>query len=579
MSDTDFVDALSAIVGRRYVHTGEAALARFRKGWRSGGGEAEAAVEPGSLIELWRVVKACVENNRIVITQAANTGLTEGSTPKGSYDRPVVVINTLRLDKIHVLKDGHQIISHPGATLYKLERLLNPLGREPHSVIGSSSIGASIVGGVCNNSGGSLTQRGPAYTELALYAQVARDGVLRLVNHLGIDLGDTPEEILQRLEAGDFTAADVQDGVGRASDDGYGAKVRDVSAATPSRYNADPDRLFEVSGSAGRLVVFAVRLDTYAAIEGERVYYLGTNDPADLTLLRRRILSELEELPICGEYVHRPLFDVAHRYGKDTLLLIHWLGTDWLPVIFKWKGKTDGVLNRVPFLPKNLVDRVMQGVTRLLPEALPKRLLEYRDRFEHHLILKVSGTMAAPTETLLNEIFGAEAWFLCDAKEAKKASLHRFAAAGAAARYGVCHPGEVEDILALDIALRRDDDAWFEELTPEIEQDITLKLYYGHFFCHVFHQDYVVRKGADPKAVKRKMLDLLDTRGAEYPAEHNVGHLYEAKPALAKFYEELDPTNSFNPGIGKTSKQRRLAQAGEPEVSDTSPQMTASGGS
>jgi D-lactate dehydrogenase len=52
------------------------------------------------------------------------------------------------------------------------------------------------------------------------------------------------------------------------------------------------------------------------------------------------------------------------------------------------------------------------------------------------------------------------------------------------------------------------------------------------------------------------MWDLLDARGAEYPAEHNVGHLYRAKPALANFYRELDPCNAFNPGIGQTSKCR-----------------------
>ena len=63
------------------------------------------------------------------------------------------------------------------------------------------------------------------------------------------------------------------------------------------------------------------------------------------------------------------------------------------------------------------------------------------------------------------------------------------------------------------------------------------KLYYGHFFCNVFHQDYIVRKGADPKLLKRELLKLLDDRGAEYPAEHNVGHLYEAKPPLREFYE------------------------------------------
>lgn len=52
------------------------------------------------------------------------------------------------------------------------------------------------------------------------------------------------------------------------------------------------------------------------------------------------------------------------------------------------------------------------------------------------------------------------------------------------------------------------------------------------------------------------MLEILNQRGAEYPAEHNVGHLYHAKPDLQAFYQDADPTNSFNPGIGKTSKQK-----------------------
>ncbi|WVM91181.1 hypothetical protein ULG90_13270 [Halopseudomonas pachastrellae] len=31
------------------------------------------------------------------------------------------------------------------------------------------------------------------------------------------------------------------------------------------------------------------------------------------------------------------------------------------------------------------------------------------------------------------------------------------------------------------------------------------KLYYGHFFCHVFHQDYIVRKGVDPLAMEHRI--------------------------------------------------------------------------
>jgi D-lactate dehydrogenase len=55
-------------------------------------------------------------------------------------------------------------------------------------VIGSSCIGASVIGGVCNNSDGALVQRRPAHTELALYAQRHNDGRLELINHLGIRL-------------------------------------------------------------------------------------------------------------------------------------------------------------------------------------------------------------------------------------------------------------------------------------------------------------------------------------------------------------------------------------------------------
>jgi FAD/FMN-containing dehydrogenase len=105
--------------------------------------------------------------------------------------------------------------------------------------------------------------------------------------------------------------------------------------------------------------------------------------------------------------------------------------------------------------------------------------------------------------------------------------------------------------LPLDVALRRNDQDWLERLPPEIEDQLVHKLYYGHFMCHVMHQDYIVKKGADPKALKAAMLTLF-----EYPAEHNVGHLYKAKPDLAAHYKSCDPTNSFNPGIGKMSKAR-----------------------
>ena len=74
-------------------------------------------------------------------------------------------------------------------------------------------------------------------------------------------------------------------------------------ADTPARYNADKRRLFEASGCAGKLAVFAVRLDTYAMNGAEKAFYIGTNNPDDLTLLRGHILSQFKTLPVSAEYL------------------------------------------------------------------------------------------------------------------------------------------------------------------------------------------------------------------------------------------------------------------------------------
>jgi len=549
---------LRDVVGAAHVLTGDQATRRFRKGHRTGEGTVLAVVRPGTLLEQWKVLQAAVAAGRIVIMQAANTGLTGGSTPDGAdYDREIVLINTLRITGVQVIQGGSQVVCLPGATLDRLEQALAPLGREPHSVIGSSCIGASVLGGICNNSGGALVRRGPAYTELALYAQVRGDGSLALVNHLGIALGSTPEEILARLQDGRYTEADVASDPQRAaSDTRYAEDVRAVDEDTPARFNADPSRLFEASGSAGKLCLFAVRLDTFPK-EPSTVFYIGSNAPDDLTAVRRHLLTALPRLPIAGEYIHRTAYDIGEKYGKDTFLLIDRFGTARVPAAFALKSRVDGFFERLGL--RGVTDHLLQAFTNLLPSHLPARMREWRQRYEHHLLVRVSNDTADATRAFLTQHFGGSGtggWFECDAEEGRKAFLHRFAIAGAAIRYRAVHRAEVEDIVALDVALRRNDRAWVEELPADVERDTVHKLYYGHFFCHVFHQDYIVKKGVDPLAMEHRMWELLDARRAEYPAEHNVGHLYVAKPALAGFYRELDPTNTFNPGIGHTARLR-----------------------
>ncbi len=557
-SAADLLQQLRSIVGNPHVLTDDRSTRRYRKGHRTGEGKVLAVVRPGTLLEQWRSLQAAVAADCIVIMQAANTGLTGGSTPDGDdYDRDIVLMNTMRLQGIQVINDGQQVVCLPGATLDRLEQTLAPLEREPHSVIGSSCIGASVLGGVCNNSGGALVRRGPAYTELTLYAQVLDDGTLQLVNHLGINLGDTPEEILSRLEQGKYSVADIiNDPERKASDPRYADDVRDVDAQTPARFNADPSRLYEASGSAGKLCIFAVRLDTFPK-ESSTVFYIGTNDPDELTAVRRHLLTELPRLPIAGEYIHRTAYDIGEQYGKDTFLLIDRFGTAKVPSAFAMKSRVDGFFERFGW--RGVTDRVIQAIMNRLPSHLPPRMREWRDRFEHHLLLRVSNDTAQATREFLSQQFDGSqqgAYFECDSEEGRKAFLHRFAIAGAAIRYREAHPDSVEDIVALDIALRRNDKEWVEQLPDDMEKDIVHKLYYGHFLCHVFHQDYIVKKGVVPLDMEHRMWKLLDERRAEYPAEHNVGHLYIAKPALAGFYRKLDPTNTFNPGIGHTSRRK-----------------------
>ena len=564
MSVQQLISQLTNIVGTHHIITDPAKTEAYRSGYRFGTGNAIAVVRPATLLEFWNIIKACVEHDVIVINQAANTGLTGGSTPDGNnYDRDIVIINAMRIDGIQLINNASQVVCLPGSTLNELENQLKPFGREPHSVIGSSCIGASVIGGICNNSGGALVQRGPAYTEMALFAQLNEKGELELKNHLGIDLGETPEEILTNLQEKRYQVKDIQQDCGRGHDNHYCNHVRQVDEDSPVRFNADPARHYEASGSAGKLAIFAVRLDTFQLEKETAVFYIGTNQTSVLNDIRRHMLANFEVLPISGEYIHRDAFDIAAKYGKDTFWVIKKFGTHWLPKLFALKANVDRIGKKFAFLPQHLSDKFMQTVSKFIPEHLPKSLWDYRDKYEHHLIVKMGGKGVQEAREYLKSYFADNTkggYFECNAIETQAAMLHRFAVASAAIRYRAIHEKEVEDIVALDVALRRNDQDWFEVLPPEIDNKISHKLYYGHFMCHVFHQDYIVKKGFDCEELEHEMLKLLDKRGAQYPAEHNVGHLYEAKLTLKKFYKALDPTNSFNPGIGKTTKKKYWAE-------------------
>ncbi len=559
MTSQPLVDQLIHIVGSSFTLTDPEKIQPYSKGFRLGSGEALAVVRPATLLDVWKCLRACIDADVIVIMQAANTGLTGGSTPDGKdYDRPIVIISTMRINAIQLLDQGKQFVGLAGSTLFGLEDVLKPYGREPHSVIGSSCIGASIVGGICNNSGGALVQRGPAYTEMSIYAQINEQGELALVNNLGIELGDNPETILTNLQEQNYRQEDVAYPDLRASDNEYEERVRDIDADTPSRFNNDGRRLYQSSGCAGKIAVFAVRLDTFEIPKKQQVFYIGTNDPAVMEKMRRDMLSNFTNLPVSGEYLHRECYDTCKKYGKDSFLVIDKLGSKYMPKMFALKRVVDRWTSKFSFLPSQFSDRVMQALSYLWPNHLPKRMEQFRDRFEHHWIVETSNGGVDETRAYLQEFFKEQDgdYFECTEREADQAILHRFVAGGAIGRQKIMGGDSLGSVMTIDVAFPRNEQDWFEQLPKELADQIAVKLYYGHFFCHVMHQNYIMKPGVDAKVVKNQILASFDARGAEYPAEHNVGHEYQAKAPLKAFYKELDPTNSFNPGIGHTSKAK-----------------------
>ena len=551
------VEEFKLITGNKYVITSKWGKEPFNKGWRYGGGDAVAVIKPGTLLEIWKVLQICVKHDIIVIMQAANTGLTGGSTPFGNdYDRPIVIINTLRVNSIQLINNGNQILALAGSSLYDLENKLKPLEKEPHSVIGSTSIGASIVGGVCNNSGGSLVHRGPAYTEFALYAKVNKDGKLELINELDINLGSNPEEILVNLENNNYTSSDILKSKKLGSDDKYSEIVRGIDENTAARFNADNRLLYSASGSAGKIAVFALRLDTYKAPKKSKVFYVGSNNQDDFWKIRREILRNFNELPRLGDYMHRDCYDAAKKYSKDTFIVIEKLGTNFLPSLFEFKRIVDIIAEKIKFLPEKFSDKLMQFLCNFWPNHLPKKMEAFRDQFEHHWIIEMTDDGISEAEIYFKDFFKDKKgdFFICNSNEGKKAMLHRYVSASAIGRYQALNKKNIGEMMSLDIAFPRNEKNWLEILPEDINDKLELKFYYGHLFCHVFHHNYILKKGVDAKKLKEELLEIYDRRGAEYPAEHNVGHEYKAMPVLTEFYKKLDPTNFFNPGIGQTSK-------------------------
>ncbi len=558
----EFISSVQKIVGRSHVLTKPVDVAPHSTGWRFGGGPALAVIFPQSLYQQWQVLQQCVNHDIIVLMQASNTGLTGGSTPMGAdYDRPVVLVKTNKIHKPYILENGTQVIAFPGTALYEIEDILADIDREPHSVIGASCIGASVIGGVCNNSGGALLQRGPAYTELALYAQLDDNGTLHLVNNTGIDLGDTPEDILNAVESGNFQKNNLPPTNRKASGTGYQYEVRQIDQPTPARFNANPNYLYETSGCAGKLSVFAVRLDTFKAPQCKKLFYLATNAPQHFNVIRRHVLGSFENLPVIAEYLNDTAFDQSRDYARDVITILTFLGSKYMPFFFRIKRKFDAYLRALKIFGSAPIDKMLQFIFKPFKFVIPKRILKLGKKYTHHLFIEMSDAGIEEFESYIKQFCKTHAdmeYIICNKREHQVAVDLRFAAGNGMMRYEQMSKNKNLKVLNYDVAYPRNADDVIGDIVPkEVEHALYVKNHISHFFCHVTHQGYLVDTSIlDYETVDKAFVDFFKQQNAMYPAEHNFGNKYHAPKDVQDFYKHLDPCNSFNAGVGRMSKHK-----------------------
>ena len=65
--------------------------------------------------------------------------------------------------------------------------------------------------------------------------------------------------------------------------------------------------------------------------------------------MRKKIITEVDELPIYAEYMHNDAYQVSKKYGKDAFYLVYYLGTSTMPFFYKTKSKLENFFKNSKF--------------------------------------------------------------------------------------------------------------------------------------------------------------------------------------------------------------------------------------
>ena len=82
--------------------------------------------------------------------------------------------------------------------------------------------------------------------------------------------------------------------------------------------------------------------------------------------------------------MHKDCYDAAKKYSKDTFVAIEKMGPSFIPKLFEFKRRVDLLAKKIKILPNSFSEYLMQFLSKLWPNHLPKRMEEYREKFDHH---------------------------------------------------------------------------------------------------------------------------------------------------------------------------------------------------
>ena len=149
----DFLGALAAIVGEKYVLAGAADAAPYLTDWRRQfSGTAVCVARPAATAEVAAILRLCAASNVAVVPQGGNTGLCGGSVPTGA--RPELLLSLSRMNRIRVVDAlNSTLTAEAGCVLADVQRAADAADRL--FALSLAAEGSCQIGGnLSTNAGG-----------------------------------------------------------------------------------------------------------------------------------------------------------------------------------------------------------------------------------------------------------------------------------------------------------------------------------------------------------------------------------------------------------------------------------------